>query len=92
VALSILALVAVAGVAAFFIWERNDMARAMIEGDLKRRRATDVDIVADWFDFDRDTLTYDVVYTDAAGKRVRNRAKLAFRPLADSSVFWQQPF
>lgn len=89
--LSVLGLLVAIGIAAFFMWERNDMGRAMVEGDLKGRHATDIDIASDWLDSDSDTLSYDVTYTNASGKRVRNRAKVAVRPPADRKVFWQRP-
>ena len=63
----------------------------MIEGDLRFNHATDIKIEGDWFDFDRDTLTYDVEYTDASGKRRRNRCKVGLRVLSHQRVFWQDP-
>ena len=89
--ISVLILLGALSVGALLVWERNDMARTRIEGDLKGRRATDINIAMDWFDFGRDGLTYDVVYTDASGQRVSNRAKVGVRPHADGSVFWQRP-
>jgi len=89
--LQVLGGVVAVGVVGFFVWERHDMARTMIEAELRSHKATDIEISGDWFDADRDTLTYDVVYTDAHGKRVENRCKVGIRPLADQSVYWSQP-
>jgi hypothetical protein len=73
----------------FFAWERRDTAKTLIEADLRFHRATD--IVIEWeLEGDRDTLTYDVTYTDAAGKRQRNRCKISTRD-DTSSVYWSTP-
>ena len=87
-----LAAVAALGVGAFVIWERHDMAKAFIQSDLSRQRATDVVITPDWMDFDRDTLTYDVTYTDTNGRHRRNRCKVGVRPGADGTVYWSSAF
>jgi len=89
--LPILAIVAVAGFAFFMIRRRNDTSRAMIENDLKSHGATDVEITSKWVDYDRDTLTYDVAWTDPKGQRVRNRAKVPIHPFADRGIYWQEP-
>ena len=90
--LPLLGLVAAVGVAAFFAWERHDMAKTYIEAELNRRHASLVRIQGDWADFDRDTLTYDVVYDDARGQRKRNRCKVSVRPGSDGNVYWSSPF
>lgn len=82
-------LIAAAG--GLFIRSRHGSSLAMIEGELQARGANDIAITPDWFDFDRDTLTYDVTYVDSKGQRQTNRAKVGIRPFADRSVYWQQP-
>ena len=89
--LPLLAFVAAASAAGLFIRSRNVKSRALIESELKAHRATDIAIASDWFDFDRGTLTYDVTYTDASGRRARNRAKVAVGRLADRHVYWRDP-
>ena len=88
---SVLGLVALLGVAGFFIWERHDTCKALIEGDLRRFHFKDITISPDWFDFDRDTFTYDVEYTDDTGRRVLNRCKVNVHLLGDQMVYWQHP-
>lgn len=87
----ILGLITAAGVWAFFTWERHDMAKAHIHADLKRARATPISIKADWMDMDRDTLTYDVVYTDARGERVHNSCKVGIHQGVIGDVYWHTP-
>ncbi|HET9634666.1 MAG TPA: hypothetical protein VFP26_01950 [Gemmatimonadaceae bacterium] len=80
------------GIAGFFAWERHQMCKAEIEGSLRRYHATDIKISLDWFDFDRDTYTYDVEYRDRHGKVHTNRCKVASQPfVADESVYWLNP-
>jgi hypothetical protein len=90
--LAILGLVAFIGIASFFAWDRDQMCRALVEGDLRRYHATDIDIKLDWLDFDRDTFTYDVQYRDRAGEFHRNRCKVTSgRYAADEAVYWTDP-
>jgi hypothetical protein len=89
---SLLGTVVLAGVAGFFVWDRHQLCVATIEGSLRRLHATDIKIMPDWLDFDRDTLTYDVEYTDGEGRRHANRCKVAFSPGRDDEViYWQRP-
>ena len=74
----------------FLTWERHDTAKTLIEADLRFHRATNIEIEAEWLEGDRDTLTYDVTYTDAQGKRQRNRCKISTRD-DPSSVYWSTP-
>lgn len=85
--------VIVLGVAAalFLTWERHDMAKARILGQLGRLHATRVELSLDWADFDRDTLTYDVVFTTPDGRRHSNRCKVSSSHMADAGVFWHRP-
>jgi hypothetical protein len=89
--LPILIPIAVAAAIGAFVWNRNKSARAAIAAELARHRVTDVVIASDWLDFDRGTLTYDVTYTDRAGRRLTNRCKVAIAPAADRSLFWKDP-
>lgn len=81
----------VLGAAAFFTWERHDMAKARILGQLGRLHATRIDISLDLADFDRDTLTYDVTFTTVDGRRHANRCKVSSSHLANPGVFWERP-
>jgi hypothetical protein len=89
--LPILGALAVAGVGAFFYWERHDMAKALIEADLRRAGVTLIRLELDWMDFDRDTLTYDVVYDSASGRRLHTRCKVAIRAGSDGNLYWTSP-
>ena len=89
--LPLLVLVGAALVVGVLLRKHNVRSRALIESELKARHATDIEIASDWFDFDRGTLTYDVTYTDASGRRTRNRAKVAIGRLADRHVYWRDP-
>lgn len=57
---AIILLVLIFGAIGFFAWERHTMCVAFIEGDLLRHHATNIHASFDWFDWDRDTFTYDV--------------------------------
>jgi hypothetical protein len=74
-----------------FVRDRHTYAVAVIEGELKRRKAGDITIAPRWFDFDRDTLTYDVSYVMPSGERHENRCKVSIRLGADHDVYWQKP-
>ena len=80
------ALLAVGGALA---WDRHRMAVATIEGELRRHHPRAVHIRPSWADADQDTLTYDVEYTDAAGRRRSNRCKL--NTSGDGPVYWAHP-
>lgn len=87
----LLGLAGVVGVAGFLAWERHDMAKTCIQADLLRSGAADARIEFDWTDFDRDTFTYDVTFTDRSGQRVANRCKVAVRAGAERTVYWARP-
>jgi hypothetical protein len=90
--LSILGGAALLGVAGFLLWERHDMATARIWAALRQQRATEIRIAADWLDFDRDTMTYDVEYTDREGLRRSNCCKVDLRPgTDDEGLYWASP-
>ena len=89
--LGVLGLGVLAAVFAVAVWDKNAWCRAMIEGEVAATGASDVKVEADWFDFDRDTFTYDVYYTTAAGERIANRAKVAITAVADQRVYWLSP-
>ena len=74
-----------------FVRDRHTHALALIEGELKSRKASNIMISPDWFDFDRDSLTYDVSYAMPSGERQENRCKVAIRLGADHEVYWQKP-
>ena len=74
-----------------FVRDRHTHGVAVIEGELKRRKATDIAISPQWLDFDRDTLTYNVSYVMPTGERHENRCKVSIRPGADHEVYWQKP-
>ena len=74
-----------------FVRDRHTTAVALIQAELTRQRATDINISADWFDFDRDTLTYDVSYRLPSGERQENRCKVSIRLGAVDDVYWQRP-
>ena len=78
----------VAGAAGLFGWDRHRMCKAEIEGSLRKYHARDVKITFDWFDYDRDTFTYDVEYRDREGKVHTNRCKVS---PADESIYWVTP-
>ena len=82
--------VVLAGVG-LFIRDRHTYALAMIESELTRRRATDIQITADWFDFDRNTLSYDVTYRAPSGERRENRCKVGVGLWADNALYWSEP-
>lgn len=86
--LSLLGIAALLAVAAFFIWNRHTDAVARIEGALRAQHATDIRIAQNWFDFDRDTLTYDVTFSDSIGQSQHRRCKVAIRFGADGELFW----
>lgn len=89
-ALTIGLLVLGVAVAVFLNWERHDMAKAQVLGQLRRLHATQVSIELDLADFDRDTLTYDVTFTTPDGRRHSNRCKVSTSYRADGSVFWER--
>ena len=92
VLLPALGLFAVLIVAVFLTWDRHAMCKSLVEGSLRRYHATDIAITTDWMDFDRDTFTYDVEYTDSSGKKQRNRCKvMSGNVLADDAVYWTDP-
>ena len=70
-------------------WDRHRMAVATIEGELRRHHPRDVRVRLVWADADRDTLTYDVTYTDATGRRHSNRCKVSTSE--DGTVYWERP-
>ena len=74
-----------------FVRDRHASAVALIEGELKRRKASDITISPQWLDFDRDTLTYNVSYVMPTGERHENRCKVSIRLGADRDVYWQKP-
>jgi hypothetical protein len=74
-----------------FVRDRHTNAVALIQEELSRRKASDITITNDWFDFDRDTLTYDVSYRMPSGERQENRCKVSIRLGADHEVYWQRP-
>jgi hypothetical protein len=74
-----------------FVRDRHTYAVAVIEGELKRLKASDINIAADWFDFDRDTLTYNVSCVMPTGEHHENRCKVSIRLGADHDVYWQKP-
>jgi hypothetical protein len=87
-----LGIIAMLSAAGFFGWERHQMCLAEIEGSLRKYHATDIEIVFDWMDFDRNTFTYDVQYRDRDGHFHRNRCKVTSRGHpADESVYWVDP-
>lgn len=90
--LSVLGFVAMLGIIAFLMWERDQTFRAMIEGDLRRYHATDIDITIDWTSCDRYTFTYDVRYRDSAGDQRGNRCRVTSHAgRGDQAVYWSEP-
>src|SRR5688572_23910939 len=88
--LIVLCLLAVAFVA-FGIWERQDMARACVEAELRAAGASNIQISSDWVDDDSGVASFHVVYWDKAGRRVRNRCVVAVRPIPNKKVDWERP-
>lgn len=86
--LEALAAIALAGALGFVTWDRHQMCTALVEGDLRRYHATEIEIVRDWLDADRDTVTFDVSYRDSAGALKHNRCKVS---ATEDSVFWTDP-
>jgi hypothetical protein len=87
----------VLGIAGFAYYSAVKSGREVIEGVLRRRGMQDIKIEHDWFDFDRDTLTFDVAYRDAAGLRHSNSAKIHHRAMRGGGampddIYWQRPF
>ena len=83
--LEALGTIAIAGLLGFMTWDRHQMCTALIEGDLRRYHATDIEIARDWMDLDRDTLTFDVTYRDPSGSIKHNRCKVS---TTEDAVFW----
>jgi hypothetical protein len=71
-------------------WARHSEARARVLGALGRVHASNVKLSADWFDADRDTMTYDVEYTTRDGRRHSNRCKVAMHVGSDQGVYWER--
>lgn len=88
---SIIGIVVAGGVAAFLTWERHDMARALIEGNLRGRRATKIRVSPQWLDSDRGTLSFEVSYVDAEGRPRHVGCKVATRADSDDALFWSEP-
>ena len=79
-------------IAGFFVWDRHQLCKAEIEGSLRKYHATDIKITLDLFDYDRDTLTYDVEYRDRLGKLRTNRCKVSsLASPADEAIYWVDP-
>ncbi len=72
-------------------WDRYDYARAMVLGELGRLHATQTVLSANWFDADRDTVTFDVQYVTADGRRHHNRCVVPSHPAAQAAVYWERP-
>ena len=67
------------------------MCVAFIEGDLLRHHATNIHASFDWFDWDRDTFTYDVRWMDAEEKWRNGRCKVRAHepgPFGKDVVYW----
>ena len=75
---------------ALIAWTRHDTARARVLGALGRVHATRVALTPDWFDFDWDTMTYDVEYSTPDGKRHSNRCKVAIHIGSDQGIYWEK--
>ena len=86
------ALVALAGVAGFFAYDRHTTCVALIEGALKRHHFTQITTSFQWMDFDDDNFTYEVTYVNAAGKQCQNTCKVrSSRFPDDDRIFWSNP-
>lgn len=66
-------------------------AKQKIKSFLQSRGATDIEIYHEWFDFDRDTLTFSVTYVSYLGNILTTRCKLRvlFASVSDD-VFWSE--
>jgi len=60
-------------------------AKENILHDLQKRGATNIDIHHEWLDFDRDTLTFSVEYTNTSGDKRRTSCKIHH---LDSEIYW----
>lgn len=88
---AIILLVLIFGAIGFFAWERHTMCVAFIEGDLLRHHATNIHASFDWFDWDRDTFTYDVRWMDVEEKWRNGRCKVRAHepgPFGEDVVYW----
>lgn len=85
---SVIGIAALLAMAALVVRNRHSDAVARIEAAVRAKNATDIRVASNWFDFDRDTLTYDVTFTDSAGQTQKRRCKVAMRIGADGELFW----
>src|SRR5512147_2699408 len=83
-------LVFLTAIVLYFINLNN--AKSNIRNYLQKRGATNINVYQVWFDEDRDTMTFDVVYTGVKGNRKTTRCKLRHLWVAvDSEIFWSDP-
>ncbi len=76
----------------FVVVVNNLGAKYAITDYLQKRKAKNIVITREWLDFDRDTLTFTVEFTDSNGKKISTRCKI--RRLAifiDEEIFWTEP-
>lgn len=66
-------------------------AKKNIAAFLQKRGASDIDVYHEWFDFDRDTLTFTVTYVSYLGNKLTARCKLQilFTSVSED-VFWSE--
>jgi hypothetical protein len=89
--LSIAGVIVIVGGAAFSTWERHDMAKSIVQGQLGRVHATRVELSYDWTSSDRDSVTYDVVFFTPDGQRHSNRCKVSIQESSRDGVYWEHP-
>ena len=74
----------------YIIGLRN--ATTNIKSYLIERGATNVVVNHEWSDFDRDTLTFDVVYIGIKGNKINARCKIQhWLSFTDNEIFWSDP-
>lgn len=66
-------------------------AKKNITAFLQKRGATDINVYHEWFDFDRDTLTFTVTYVSYLGNKLTARCKLQilFASVSED-IFWSE--
>ena len=75
----------------FFVVNHSD-AKLTIKKYLQKKGAKDIVINREWFDFDRDTLTFSVEFIHPNGKKISARCKINHHAVfLDEEIFWSEP-
>jgi hypothetical protein len=77
--------------ALFYVFTRST-AEKTIREYLQERGAANISVYHDWFDFDRDTITFQVQFTSPNGKKHETWCKLhPWGLFVDGQIFWSDP-